>query len=132
MNSDQRSHGLQAYVTVDHDTASRFGITPQQIDSILYNAFGQSQVSVMYTAQNQYHVVMEVAPKYWQHPETLNEIYVISPSGEKVPLSAIASFANSDTLLSVNHQGQAPAATLSFNLLPNISLGELSIKYKIR
>ena len=122
VNSDQRSHGLQVFVTIDRDTASRFGITAEQIDATLYSAFGQSQVSTMYTAMNQYHVVMEVAPKYWQRPETLNEIYVVSPTGQEVPLSAFASFTPSATLLSVNHQGQGPAATLSFNLLPGMAL----------
>ena len=122
MNSDQRSHGLQVFVNVDRDTASRFGITTQQIDKTLYSAFGQSQISTMYTEMNQYHVVMEVAPKYWQRPETLNEIYVKSPTGEEVPLSAFASFEPLSTLLSVNHQGQAPSATLSFNLEPGTAL----------
>ena len=124
INSDQRDHGLQEFVTIDHDTAMRFGITPQLADSILYGAFGQSQVSTMYTALNQYHVVMEVAPKYWQYPQTLKEIYVKSPAGNMVPLSAFASFTPSSTLLSVNHQGLAPAATLSFNLIPNFPLGD--------
>ena len=122
MNSDQRNHGLQVYINIDRDTASRFGISAQQIDSTLYHAFGQSLVSTMYTAMNQYFVVMEVAPKYWQRPETLNEIFVVSPAGAAVPLSAFASFTPSSTLLSVNHQGQAPSATLSFNLLPGIAL----------
>src|SRR5579883_39717 len=124
VNSDQRDHGLQVFVNVDHDTASRFGITPQQIDTTLYSAFGQRQISTMYTPMNQYHVVMEVAPPYWQYPETLNKIYVQSPSGKEVPLSAFSTFAPSSTLLSVNHQGQAPAATLSFNLLPGVALGD--------
>ncbi|MCW5583671.1 MAG: efflux RND transporter permease subunit, partial [Gammaproteobacteria bacterium] len=124
VNSDQRDNGLQVFVNVDRDTASRFGITPQLIDATLYSAFGQRQVSTIYTSMNQYHVVMEVAPKYWQRPETLNDIYVLSPSGNEVPLSAFASFTPSSTLLSVNHQGQAPASTLSFNLLPNIALGD--------
>lgn len=124
VNSDQLSHGLQVMVNVDHDTASRFGLTPQQIDSVLYNAFGQSQISIMYTAMNQYHVVMEVAPMYWQRPETLSEIYVKSPTGNEVPLSAFSRFDPSSTLLSVNHQSQAPAATLSFNLLPGEALGD--------
>ena len=122
MNSDQRNHGLQVYVNIDRDTASRFGITAAQIDTTLYNAFGQSQVSTMDTAMNEYHVVMEVAPKYWQRPKTLDEIYVVSPTGREVPLSAFASFTPSSTLLSVNHQGQAPSATLSFNLLPGTAL----------
>jgi len=124
VNSDQLNHGLQTYVKIDNDTAMRFGITHQQIDDTLYNAFGQSLVSVMYTARNQYYVVMEVAPPYWQSPETLQDIYVLSAAGHEVPLSAIASFMPSATLLSVNHQGQAPAATLTFNLLPGYALGE--------
>lgn len=124
VNSDQRDHGLQLYVSIDHDTASRFGITPQQIDAALYNLFGQSQISTMYTAMNQYHVVMEAAPQYWQYPDTLNIIRVLSSAGKEIPLSAFASFTPGATLLSVNHQGQAPAATLSFNLLPNVALGD--------
>lgn len=124
INNDQRDHGLQMFVNVDRDTASRFGITSQQIDSTLYNAFGQSQVSTMYTAMNQYHVVMEVAPPYWQRPETLNDIYVMSPANKEVPLSVFSSFTPSATLLAVNHQGQAPSATLSFNLVPGFALGD--------
>jgi multidrug efflux pump len=124
VNSDQRSHGLQVFLTIDHDMASRFGITTQQIDATLYSAFGQSQVSNMYTPMNQYHVVMEVSPSYWQRPETLNDIYIKSPAGNEVPLSVFTHFAPSSTLLLVNHLGQAPAATLSFNLLPGIALGD--------
>lgn len=124
VNSDQQSNGLQAYVTVDRDTAGRFNITSQLIDQTLYDAFGQRQISIMYTPMNQYHVVMEVSPKFWQHPETLHDIYVLSPAGKAVPLSAFSSFASSPTLLSVNHQDQFPSATLSFNLLPNFSLGD--------
>lgn len=124
MNSDQRDQGLQVYVNIDRDTASRFGLTAQQIDATLYNAFGQSQVSTMYTAMNQYHVVMEVAPKYWQRPETLQAIYVKSPNDKEIPLSTFASFTPSATLLSVNHQGQGPAATLSFNLLAGMALDD--------
>ena len=124
VNSDQRDHGLQEYVNVDRDTASRFGLTSQEIDATLYSAFGQRQVSTMYTPMNQYHVVMEVAPKYWQYPQTLNQIYVSSTAGNPVPLAAFANFAPSSTLLMVNHQGQSPAATLSFNLLPNVALGD--------
>lgn len=124
LNSDQLSHGLQVYVDVDRDTASRFGITSQQIDSVLYSAFGQSQVSILYMPMNQYRVVMEVAPKYWQQPQTLNDIRVVSPFGYDVPLAAFASFSPSSTLLSVNHQSQAPSVTLSFNLLPGTALGD--------
>jgi multidrug efflux pump len=124
VNSDQRDHGLQVFVDVNRDTAARFNITSQQIDATLYAAFGQSQVSTLYTLLNQYHVVMEVAPRYWQYPQTLQDIYVVSPAGAEVPLSVFAKFNSSATLLSVNHQGQAPAATLSFNLLPNMALGD--------
>lgn len=124
VNSDQRNHGLQLFVNVNHDAAMRFNITTQQIDNTLYSAFGQSQVSTMYTPFNQYHVVMEVAPQYWQRPETLNQIYVASPAAQMVPLSAFANFIPSATLLSVNHSGQSPSATLSFNLLPNVALGD--------
>jgi multidrug efflux pump len=124
LNSDQLSLGLQEFVTIDRDTASRFGISADVIDNTLYDAFGQREVSVMYTSMNQYYVVMEVAPRYWQRPETLNDIYVASLTGPMVPLSAFASFAPSNTLLQVSHQGQFPAATLSFNLLPGVSLGD--------
>ncbi len=124
VNSDQLDHGLQSYVTIDHDSAMRFGITSQLIDQTLYSAFGQRLVSTMYTSKNQYYVVMEVAPKYLQYPETLHDIYVLSPGGTEVPLSAFASFSPSSTLLSVNHQGLAPATTLSFNLLPGYALGD--------
>ncbi|KTC84613.1 efflux RND transporter permease subunit [Legionella drozanskii] len=125
LNSDQRDRGLQVFVNIDRDTASRFGITAEQIDNTLYSAFGQSLVSTIYTSVNQYYVVMEVAPKYWQRPETLNEIYVISPAGQEVPLSAFASFTPGSTLLSVNHQGQAPSVTISFNLLPGTPLDKV-------
>ncbi len=123
LNNDQLNHGLQLFVNVDHDTASRFGITPEQIDQVLYHAFGQSLISVMYMPMNQYFVVMNVAQKYWQYPKVLDEIYVLSAAGNEVPLSAFASFKPGSTLLSVNHQSQTPAATFSFNLAPGTSLG---------
>ncbi|MDI1351161.1 MAG: efflux RND transporter permease subunit [bacterium] len=124
LNSDQLNHGLQMYVEVDHDRASRFGITPEKIDNILYTAFGQRQISTIYRPMNQYHVVMEVAPKYWQYPDILNQIYVPSSTGKEIPLSAIAQFKSGFTLLSVNHQSQAPSATISFNLVSGNSLGD--------
>ncbi|MEO8401737.1 MAG: multidrug efflux RND transporter permease subunit [Gammaproteobacteria bacterium] len=124
VNSDQRNHGLQVLLNVNHDAASRLGLTSRAIDATLYSAFGQRQVSTMYTAMNQYHVVMEVAPLYWQQPQTLDALYVLASPGVEVPLSAFASYEPSSTLLLVNHQGQAPAATLSFNLLPNVALGD--------
>lgn len=123
LNNDMLNRGLELYVNIDRDTASRFGITASEIDNTLYDAFGQRQVSTMYTTMNQYYVVMEVAPPYWQRPATLDEIYVSSSSSKQVPLSAFASFEPSNTLLSVSHQGQLPTTTLSFNLLPGTSLG---------
>ncbi len=124
VSSDQQNRGLEASVVIDRDTASRLGITPQMIDDTLYDAFGQRQVSTMYTQLNQYHVVMEVAPRFWQNPETLRDIYVRSASGAQVPLSAFTHFAPTTTALAVNHQGQFPAVTLSFNLAPGVALGD--------
>ncbi len=124
VSSDQQNRGLEASLAIDRDTASRLGITQQMIDDILYDAFGQRQVSTMYTQLNQYHVVMEVAPEFWQSPETLKDIYVRSATGAEVPLSAFASFAPGTTALAVNHQGQFPAITLSFNLTPGVALGD--------
>jgi multidrug efflux pump len=124
VNSDQQDKGLQSLVVFDRSTASRLGISPQLIDDTLYDAFGQRLVSVMYRPLNQYHVVMEAAPQYWQNPSTLHDIYVRSPSGAQVPLSAVARYEPTSTLLAVNHQGQFPAVTLSFNMAPEISLGQ--------
>jgi multidrug efflux pump len=127
VNADRQSAGLQASVVIDRDTASRLGITAGAIDQALYDAFGQRQVSTMYTGMNQYRVVMEVAPQYWQHPDTLDAIYVASGSGQLVPLSSVARFTRTIAPLAVNHQGQFPAITLSFNLLPGVSLGDAVI-----
>jgi multidrug efflux pump len=124
VNSDQQDKGLKSLVVIDRDTASRLGINAQLIDDTLYDAFGQRQVSVIYNPLNQYHVVMEVAPKYWQRPEILREIYVRSPNGAEVPLSAFAQFKPTNTPLSVNHLGQFLAVTISFNLAPGVALGE--------
>ena len=124
VNSDLQNHGLQAYVDYDRDTAARFGISPQLIDNTLYDAFGQRPVSTMYTSLNQYHVIMEAAPQYWQNPEILQRLYVISPSGRQVPLSAFSHFAPEVAALSVAHQGLFPAVTLSFNLPEGVALGD--------
>ena len=124
VSSDQQDKGLQASVVIDRSTASRLGITPQLIDDTLYDAFGQRQVSITYTLLNQYHVVMEVEPSFWQRPETLQDIYVRSPTGAMVPLSAFARFERTSTSLAVNHQSQFPSVTISFNLAPGVSLGE--------
>ena len=124
VNSDQQDKGLQSLVVFDRSTASRLGLSPQLIDDTLYDAFGQRQVSILYTPLNQYHVVMEVAPQYWQNPSTLQEIYVRSPAGGQVPLSAVTRYEPTNTLLLVNHQGQFPGVTLSFNMAPGVSLGD--------
>ncbi len=124
VNTDQQDRGLEANVTIDRDTASRLGVTPQAIDNALYDAFGQRQVSTIYQELNQYHVVMEVDPKYQESPAALETTYVASSNGTMIPLAAIAHFGPSNTALAVPHQGQFPSATLSFNLAPNVSLGE--------
>jgi multidrug efflux pump len=124
VNSDQQDKGLQATLVMDRPTASRLGITPLALDNALYDAFGQRQVSITYTLLNQYHVIMEVAPRYWQDPETLKSIHVTSSKGAVVPLSAFSDFERNANSLSVNHQGQFPALTLSFNLPDGVSLGQ--------
>jgi multidrug efflux pump len=124
VNSDQMNGGLQSMLTIDRDTASRLGISTQMIDDALYDAFGQRQVSNIYTALNQYHVVMGVAPEFWQRPETLRDIYVRSASGTPVPLAAFTKLEPTTTALAVTHQWQFPATTVSFNLAPGVALGE--------
>jgi len=123
-NSDQQDKGLQAKLVIDRDTASRLGITPQTLDNALYDAFGQRQVSTMYRPLNQYHVVMEVAPQFQQTPESLQNIYLRSTAGTPVPLAAFTRYEPSNTPLAVNHQGQVPSVTISFNLAPGVSLGQ--------
>ena len=124
VNSDQQDHGNETLLVIDRPTASRLGISTQVVDKTLYSAFGQSQVSIMYTLLNQYHVVMEVAPQYWQRPSALRDISVQSSNGTLVPLSVFSHYEPVPTPLSVAHQGQFPAVTLSFNLLPGASLGD--------
>jgi multidrug efflux pump len=124
VNSDQQNSGLQASLVYDRDTASRLGLTPQVIDNTLYEAFGQAQVSTMFTALNQYHVVMEVAPQFWQSPSSLDDIYVRPSVGKEVPLSAITHYAPKTAPLSVNHQSQFPSVTISFNLAPGVALSD--------
>ncbi|HTP43154.1 MAG TPA: multidrug efflux RND transporter permease subunit [Candidatus Acidoferrum sp.] len=124
VNSDQQNNGLQASLVYDRATAARMGITPQMIDTTLYENFGQAQVSTMYTSLNQYHVVLEAAPQYWQSPLGLNNIYVHTASGGEVPLSAIAHFEPTTAPLSVNHQSQFPSVTVSFNLAPGVALSD--------
>ena len=124
VNTDQQNGGLQAGIRYDRETAARFAISPQLLDATLYDAFGQRQVSTMYTTLNQYHVVMEAAPEYWQNPETLGNIYVHAPDGSQVPLAAIARYGVNTAPLSVNHQGVFPAVTISFNLKSGVALGQ--------
>jgi multidrug efflux pump len=124
VNTDQQNSGLQATLEYDRATASRLGITPQMIDSTLYQAFGQAQVSTMYTALNQYHVVLEVEPKFWQTPNGLDYVYVRPTTGTEVPLSAITHFETRTAPLSVNHQGQFPSVTVSFNTGPGVALSD--------
>ena len=124
VNSDQQVSGLEQNVVIDRDTAARLGITPSQMDNVLYDAFGQRQISTIYQTLNQYHVVLEVDPKYQLTPSALESVYVITSSGAQVPLSSFAHFGTAATALTVNHQGQFPAVTISFNLAPNASLGE--------
>ena len=124
VNSDQQNRGLLTSLQVDRDTASRLGVSMQAIDSTLDDAFGQRQVSNIYKGLNQYHVVLEVAPQFQQTPDDLNKIYVASNAGTLIPLSAFAHYAPASTPLTVNHQGQFPAITLSFNLAPGVALGD--------
>jgi multidrug efflux pump len=123
VNTDQQNGGLAATLVYDRATAARLGISPQTIDSTLYSSFGQSQVSTMYEQLNQYHVVMEVDPQFWQSPDGLRHIYVPGRNGAQVPLSAFTHYAPATTPLAVNHSGQFPSVTISFNLSPNVSLG---------
>ncbi len=122
--SDQQNNGLQANLVIDRDTASRLGILPAAIDNTLYDAFGQRQVSTIFTQLNQYHVVLEVAPQFQQDPDSLKSLYVKSSSGMQVPLSAFSHFETRNSSLAINHQGQFPVVTLSFNLAPGVSLGD--------
>ncbi|HEX9426083.1 MAG TPA: multidrug efflux RND transporter permease subunit [Pyrinomonadaceae bacterium] len=123
-SSDQQNSGLQASLVYDRLTASRMGITPQMIDATLYEAFGQEQVSTVYKQLNQYHVVMEVEPRFWQSPEGLKEIYLHPSTGGVVPLSALAHYEPTTAPLAVNHQGQFPSVTVSFNLAPGVALSD--------
>ncbi len=123
VNSDQQMHGLQSAIVIDRDTAGRLGVDLLDIDNTLSDAFGQRQVSNIYRGLNQYHVVLEVAPRFQPGPDALNSVYVPSNTGKLVPLSVFAHYQHSNTALSVNHQGIFPAITLYFNLAPGASLG---------
>jgi multidrug efflux pump len=122
VNTDSQDKGLQTSLVIDRDTAARLGVTPRMIDATLNDAFGQRQVSTIYNPLNQYRVVMEAAPQYWQSPDTLSHLYVSTADGAQVPLSAFAHYEPTNTPLSVNHQSQFVASTISFNLPPGVSL----------
>ena len=123
VNTDQQDKGLQTSLVIDRDTASRLGISPSLIDATLNNNFGQRQVSTIYNPLNQYHVIMEAAPRYWQSPDGLKDVYVVT-RGAQVPLSAFSKYVYTNTPLAVNHQGQFVASTISFNLPPGVSLSD--------
>src|SRR5207247_7441833 len=124
--SDQQTRASTATLTIDRDTAARFGIQPQVIDDTLYDAFGQRQVVQYFTQTNTYKVILEVTPALQGDPETLKKIYIKSPTtGQQVPLSTFVRFDTAKTgFLSISHQSQFPAVTLSFNLAPNVALGQ--------
>jgi multidrug efflux pump len=124
VNTDQQNHGLEATLVYDRATAKRLGVDPSIIDNTLYDAFGQRQVSTMYAQLNQYHVVEELDPKFWQNPDGLRYIYLPSSNGTQIPLSAVAHYQPGNTPLAVNHSAQFPSVTISFNLLPGVALGD--------
>jgi len=126
VTSDQQDRGLQMSLVIDRPTAARLGVTTRAIDSALNLAFGQAQVSTIYQDRNQYRVVMEAAPQWWQSPQTLEQIFVLSPTRGQVPLSQIARYEPTLAPLSVNHQGQFAAATISFNLSEGVALSQAS------
>jgi multidrug efflux pump len=124
LSSDQQVSGLSSNVTIDRDTASRLGLTTQAVDSALYSSFGQQQVSVMYKSINQYHVVLALQQQWWESPDFLNTIYLQTPRGTNVPLSSFAHFDQGITPISLPHQGQFPASTVSFNLQEGVQLSD--------
>ncbi len=130
VNSDQQNGGLAEMMTYDRVTAAKLGLTVQSLDSALYGAFGQSEVSVIYTQVNQYYVVLEVAPQYWQSPEGLKSIYLQSKTGGSIPLVAVARGQANTTPLAVNHTGLFPSVTASFNLAPDVSLSDATLRIR--
>ncbi|HEX3728438.1 MAG TPA: efflux RND transporter permease subunit, partial [Opitutaceae bacterium] len=122
--SDQQIAAPHIAIDIDRDVASRLGIQPQLIDDTLYDAFGSRQIATIFSATNQYRVVLEVQPQYQTDPNALSRLYVVGAGGARIPLSAFARFSSKVESLSVNHQGQFPAVTISFNLAPGVSLGD--------
>jgi multidrug efflux pump len=127
VSSDQQNGGLEVLMNYDRVTAAKLGLTAKTLDSALYSAFGQSEVSIIYTQLNQYYVVLEVAPQYWQSPEGLKDIYLQTPGGGNIPLLAVANGQANTTPLAVNHTGLFPSVTVSFNLSPNVSLSDATL-----
>jgi multidrug efflux pump len=124
VSSDQQNRGLEVPVVIDRATAARLGVSTRMIDETLYDAFGQRQVSTIYRSLNQYHVVMELEPRYWERPDSLSNIYVRSTGGQTVPLTAVTKFQTGTGPIQVNHQGLFPSVTVFFNLAPNVALGD--------
>jgi multidrug efflux pump len=124
VNSDQQNSGLDAGLDIDRQTASRMGITPQLLDNILYDAFGEREIARTYTSMNQYFVIMEASPEFWESPEGLKDVYVPSTTGNPVPLAAFTKYQASTAALAVNHSGVFPSVTISFNLATGVSLGQ--------
>jgi multidrug efflux pump len=124
VSSDQQNGGLDELMSYDRVTAAKLGLTVKSLDSALYGAFGQSEVSIIYTQLNQYYVVLEVAPQYWQSPEGLKDIYLLTSSGRNIPLLAVAKGQANTTPLAINHTGLFPSVTVSFNLAPDVSLSD--------
>jgi multidrug efflux pump len=122
--TDQQNGGSEVYLAIDRVTASRLGISASQIDNTLYDAFGQRQITTLFTQLNQYHVILEALPTFQKDPDMLNNIYIDSPTGGPVPLSTFAHLETGTSPLSINHQGQFPAVTISFNLAPGVALGD--------
>ena len=123
VNSDQQNNGLEANLVIDRETASRIGVTPQSLDNILYDAFGEREIARTFSPMNQYFVIMEVNPVFWQNPNGLKEIYATSATGAPIPLAAFTHFQQATAALTVNHSGVFPSITISFNLAPNVALG---------
>jgi len=128
VNTDQQNGGLEELLNYDRVTAAKLGRTVQSLDSTLYSAFGQSEVSIIYTQLNQYYVVLEVAPQYWQSPEGLKNIYLSSSTGNNIPLLTMTRSQTNTTPLAINHTGLFPSVTVSFNLAPNVSLSDATLR----
>ncbi|HEY6990187.1 MAG TPA: efflux RND transporter permease subunit, partial [Bryobacteraceae bacterium] len=124
VNSDQQNNGLEANLVIDRPTAARMGVTPKALDNVLYDAFGEREIARTFTSMNQYYVIMEVNPVFWQNPDGLKQVYAASTGGAPIPLAAFTHFQPSTAALTVNHSGVFPSVTISFNLAPDVALGQ--------